>query len=174
MKIRARIAVSVDGYVSSSDGRPVLLQMPGFVPGESHGHAEFIAGCDAVVMGRSSFEPALGAPSWPWPGKQVYVLTSRPLPDAPGDVIASRGGPAGLLDQVRASGRSGDVYVLGGPSTIRAFAALRALDTLELVVLPVLLGVGVPLFPFEGTAGALRLDGERAFPDGAVELRYAA
>lgn len=63
--------------------------------------------------------------------------------------------------------------MLGGPSTIRAFAALGALDTLELVVMPILLGAGVPLFPFGGTPAPLQLDGERAFPDGAAELRYS-
>ena len=80
MLIRSRMGVSADGFVATPDGLPALLALPGFVPGESHGHPEFIAGCDAVVMGRSTFLPALGAPSWSWPGLQIYVLTSSPLP----------------------------------------------------------------------------------------------
>ena len=41
-------------------------------------------------MGRNTFLPALGAGQWPWPGLQVYVLTTRPLPDRhPADVIAA-------------------------------------------------------------------------------------
>ena len=91
MLIRSRMGVSADGFVATPDGLPALLALPGFVPGESHGHPEFIAGCDAVVMGRSTFLPALGAPSWPWPGLQVYVLTSSPLPRAPPRTSSRRG-----------------------------------------------------------------------------------
>jgi hypothetical protein len=47
------------------------------------------------------------------------------------------------------------------------------------VVLPILLGAGVPLSPAStspaGTAPLpLRLDSTRRFPDGSVELAYAA
>jgi dihydrofolate reductase len=80
MLIRARMGMSADGFVATPDGLPVLLTSAQFEPGTSHGFPEFVARCDAVVMGRSTFLPALGAPSWPWPGRQVYVLTSRPLP----------------------------------------------------------------------------------------------
>ncbi len=53
MLIRSRMGVSVDGFVAAPDGLPALLAMPGLVPGASHGHPEFIEGCDAVVMGRA-------------------------------------------------------------------------------------------------------------------------
>ena len=117
-------------------------------------------------MGRSTFLPALGAPRWPWPGKQVYVLTSRPLPaNTPADVIIARDGPAKLAGQLRSRGSDGDVHLVGGPRTIRAFQEIGALDRLEILVLPVLLGDGVPLSP-PGTPqvllGMLRAD--RSFP----------
>ncbi len=81
MLIKSRMGVSVDGFVANDAGIPAIALTTGFVPGESHGYPEFIAGCDAVVMGRNTFLPALGAGQWPWPGLQVYVLTTRPLPD---------------------------------------------------------------------------------------------
>jgi dihydrofolate reductase len=80
MRIRTHIGVSLDGFVSDADGRPALLAMPDFAPGVSHGYPEFIASCDAVVMGRATFDPVLDAPHWPWPDLSVYLLTSRPLP----------------------------------------------------------------------------------------------
>ncbi|HKB31725.1 MAG TPA: dihydrofolate reductase family protein [Streptosporangiaceae bacterium] len=176
MLIRARMGVSVDGFVATPDGLPALLAMPDFVPGSSHGHPEFIENCDAVVMGRATFLPALGAPSWPWPGKQVYVLTSRPLPaNTPADVIVSRGGPAGLAAQLRSRGSGRDVHLVGGPRTIRAFRQIGALDRLEIVVLPILLGDGVPLsVPGTPRAPLRLLRPDRRFPDGSVELVYAA
>ena len=175
MLIKSRMGVSVDGFVATPDGVPALHAMPGFVPGVSHGFPEFIEGCDAVVMGRTTFLPALGAPGWPWPGLRVYVLTSRPLPPgAPADVVVARGGPAGLAEQLRSRGSDGDVHLVGGPRTIRAFQEVGALDRLEILVLPVLLGDGIPLSPGQAPPLPLRLRGsDRIFPDGTAELVYA-
>ena len=83
MLIKSRMGVRLDGFVANADGVPAIALADGFVPGESHGFPEFIAGCDAVVMGRNTFVPALGAADWPWRGVQVYVLTTRPLQPAP-------------------------------------------------------------------------------------------
>ena len=75
MLIKSRMGVSVDGFVATGAGIPAIALATGFVPGESHGYPEFIAGCDAVVMVRNTFLPALGAARWPWPGLQG---TGRP------------------------------------------------------------------------------------------------
>jgi dihydrofolate reductase len=175
MLIRSRMGISADGLVATSDGVPVLVLAPDFAPGTSHGFPEFISGCDAVVMGRNTFLPALGAPSWPWPGRQVYVLTSRPLPaGTPADVIAVPEGPAAMAARLRSRGSDGDVHLVGGPQTIRAFAGIGALDRLELVVLPLLLGEGIPLSPPGAPRLPLRLlRADRIFPDGSVEIVYA-
>ena len=175
MLIRARMGVSADGFVSTAGGVPTLAVMPGFVPGVSHGFPEFIEGCDAVVMGRNTFVPALGAPTWPWPGLQVFVLTSRPLPaSTPAGVITGADGPAALAEQLRSRGSDGDVHLVGGPRTIRAFHEIGALDRLELVVLPILLGDGNPLSPRSVPPVPLRLlRADRVFPDGSAELVYA-
>jgi dihydrofolate reductase len=175
MLIKARMGISADGFVATPDGMPALLAMPGFVPGESHGYPEFIEGCDAAVVGRSTFLPALGAPAWPWPGLQVYVLTSRSLPEqTPPDVVVSRDGPAGLAGRLRSRESGGDVHLVGGPRTIQAFRQAGALDRLELVVLPILLGTGVPLSPPRTPQLSLRLlRSNRVFPDGSAELVYA-
>lgn len=68
--------------------------------------------------------------------------------------------------------RAGARVLLGGPRTIQAFRALGAIDRFELIVLPILLGDGLLLFPPGGSPLPLRLLGQRAFPDGAVELDY--
>jgi hypothetical protein len=81
MRIRTHMGVSVDGYVAASDGRPAVLCAPGFAPRTSGGYPEFIRDCGAVVMGRTTFEPALGADRWPWP---------RPAGVRPHDAAASR------------------------------------------------------------------------------------
>lgn len=171
MQIRTHIAVSLDGFVASADGRPALLAMPDFVPGISHGYPEFIESCDAVVMGRTTFEPALGAPQWPWPDLQVYVLTSRPLPALPAEVISAPTASE-LFESLRARGSDRDVHLVGGPKTIKAFRHIGALDRLEVVLLPILLGGGLPLSR-DRELVRLGLTSQRHFPDGSVELAYS-
>jgi dihydrofolate reductase len=101
------------------------------------------------------------------------VLTSRPLPEKVHDgVVAANGGPAALVEQLRGAGLTRDVQVLGGPRVIRALLEMGAIDELGLVVLPILLGEGVPLFAADAVRRPLRLERQRAFPDGAVELVY--
>jgi dihydrofolate reductase len=174
MLIRSRMGVSADGFVATADGGPAFLMMPDFVPGHSHGYPAFIGSCDAVLMGRSTFLPALGARDWPWPGLQVFVLTSGPLPPAtPPGVVAVPGGPVGAVERLRNRGSDGDVHVVGGPRTIEGLAAVGALDRLELVVLPVVLGEGARLTPPTTPRRPLALvRPPETYPDGSVELVY--
>lgn len=60
MEIRTRFSISADGYVTTPSGWPALVADPAFVSGRSHGFPEFQASCDAVVMGRTTFEPGCG------------------------------------------------------------------------------------------------------------------
>ncbi|MGO9143297.1 MAG: dihydrofolate reductase family protein [Streptosporangiaceae bacterium] len=174
MLIRSRMGVSADGFVATADGVPAFLVMPDFVPGHSHGYTAFIERCDAVLMGRSTFLPAFGAPTWPWAGLEVFVLTSRPLPpETPPGVVAVPGGPADAVERLRNRGSDADVHVVGGPRTIEGLAAIGALDRLELVILPIVLGAGVPLSPPGTPQHPLALvRPPQTYPDGSVELVY--
>jgi dihydrofolate reductase len=174
MLIRSRMGVSVDGFVATAEGVPTLVSMPDFVPGVSHGHPAFIQNCDAVLMGRTTFLPALGAPEWPWTGLEVFVITSRPLPaETPPGVVAVTGGPEQAVERLRNRGSDKDVHVVGGPLTIQGLVEANALDRLEVVVLPLILGTGVRLTPPGTRESRLRLLGDpRVHPDGSVELVY--
>ena len=173
MQIRTRMCMSADGYVTTPDGWPAQLADPAFVPGESYGFPEFQKTCDAVLMGRTTFEPALGADQWPWPDLDVFVLGSRRASGTP-DHVVIESDPAQLLEKVRAANKGGDVHIVGGPRTIETFRALGALDKLGLIVLPLLLGEGMRLTPSLSTDTRLTLDGERALPGGSVEIVYEA
>jgi dihydrofolate reductase len=117
MEIRTRFCVSGDGYVTTPDGWPVQLADPAFVPGESYGFPEFQKTCDAVLMGRTTFEPALGADRWPWPDLDVFVLGPHRPSGTPDDVVVDDDAER-LLQKVRCANRSGDVHLVGGPRTI--------------------------------------------------------
>jgi dihydrofolate reductase len=172
LRIRTNFFVSLDGYVSGPDGRPVQLLLPDFTGADSYGLPEFLAGCAAVLMGRTTFLPALGAPRWPW-RQPVFVLTSSALPEGTPDDVTAAPSPAVLLERMEASGVTGDVHLVGGPSTMHAFREIGALDELWLHVVPMLLGGGTPLSPPATDRLALTLRSTRTFPDGVVELGYA-
>jgi dihydrofolate reductase len=87
MEIRTRMCMSADGYVTTPDGRPVQLADPAFVPGQSYDFPAFQQRCEAVLMGRVTFEPALGAEHWPWPGLDVFVLGSHRPDGTPREVV---------------------------------------------------------------------------------------
>jgi dihydrofolate reductase len=154
--------------------RPAILTLADFDPARSHGFPEFLANTEAVLMGRTTFLPAVGHHRWPWADKQVFVLTSSPLPDGvPEDVsVTTSESAAELLERMRSTVHSGDVHLVGGPSTIQAFRAIEALDELELLVVPFVLGDGLQLSPPGTPQLPLELARERSYPDGVVQLTY--
>jgi dihydrofolate reductase len=171
MQIRARMSISADGYVTTPSGWPALTADPAFSSGSSHGIAEFLESCEAALMGRSTFEPALGNDRWPWPNLDVFVLGSRRPAGTPDDVVVE-GDPQRLLEKLQAANRGGDVHLVGGPRTIEAFCAIGALDRLELVVLPLLLGDGMRLTSALHPDTELAFERERTLPGGSVEIVY--
>jgi dihydrofolate reductase len=192
MQIRTHIGVSLDGFVATPEGLPSWDLLPLF-DADSHGYNDVMATCDAVIVGRTSFDQGFDEwmQGWPWPGKRVYVLTSRSLPsNVPEGVVAAKGGPTGVVEQLRADGITRDVQLLGGPRAIQAFLDAGELDRLGMVVLPFTMGRGIALFPteqlafskeaWEASNGAtppkppmLRLQSQRAFADGSLEIVYS-
>jgi dihydrofolate reductase len=171
MRIVARLGMSADGFVTTPDGWPALIADPVFVPGESHGMPEFLKGKEAALMGITTFEPALSASRWPWVDLNVFVLGSRRPPGTPDHVVIDSD-PKRLLDKLRAANQGGDVHLVGGLRTIETFRALGALDALELVVLPLLLGSGMRLTPSLSPGIGLAFEHERPLPGGSVEIVY--
>ena len=76
-------------------------------------------------------------------------------------------------ESATATESTGDVHLGGGPRTIQALQEIGALDRLELVVLPILLGDGLPLTPPGSPQSSLRLESHRAFADGTIEHVYS-
>jgi len=170
MRIRTRMCMSADGYVTTPDGWPAQLADPAWDP-DSYGFVELQASCDGVLMGRTTFEPALAAEEWPWNDVDVFVLASHRPVGTPDDVIVDSD-PARQLEQVRAANHGRDVHLIGGPRTIETFRQLAAVDELGLIVLPLLLGNGIQLTPSLSTDTRLTLKSARALPSGAVEIIY--
>jgi dihydrofolate reductase len=169
-KIFTRMCSSVDGCVSTPDGRPIQLAFPDWDPA-ALGFYEFQSRCDAVLMGRTTFEPALGAPSWPWGDLRVYVLGSR-RPDGTPDHVVVDADPARLLERLRTESTGGDVHLVGGPSTIETFRGLGAIDEFRLMMLPMIAGNGRRISADGNSPIGLTFIESTNWPGGVVELAY--
>ena len=171
MRIRTRMCTSLDGFISDADGLPVQLSDPQWDP-EAYGFVDLQNQCDAVLMGITTFGPAIDADPWPWSDVDVFVLGSERPPGTP-DEVAVDGDPERLLKRVRDANRGGDVHLIGGPATIETYRVLGAIDEFGLVMLPLLLGEGgMRLTPSVRAADRLTLKSDRTLPGGAVELLY--
>ncbi|MFI2205132.1 dihydrofolate reductase family protein [Streptomyces sp. NPDC020192] len=100
-------------------------------------------------------------------------VRARLPPAGTPDHVVTDSDPARLLEKLRAANRGGDVHLVGGPRTIQAFHALGALDTLEVVVVPLLFGDGMRLTATLSPTIGLTCERRRALPGGAVEIVYA-
>ena len=122
-------------------------------------------------MGRTTFEPALSNDRWPWPNLDVFVLGSQRPRARPTTwwSTATRSGCSSRCGRQTAAATS---ISSADPRTIETFCAIGALDRLELVVLPLLLGDGMRLTPALHPDTELAFERERALPGGSVEIVY--
>lgn len=87
MKASVFIGTSLDGFIARTNGDLDFLPPGG---GEPHGYDEFMATVDALVIGRKTFETVLTFDTWPYGGKPVFVLSTRPLAPAPFEAVVER------------------------------------------------------------------------------------
>ena len=165
------IATSLDGFIARPGGEIDWLGEP--EEGEDYGWAEFIAGIDAIVMGRATFEQVLTFGTWPYEGTPLTVLstTMKTIPEhLKGKAEVSSLQPLALLEHLAAMGRK-RVYVDGG-KTIQSFMRAGLIDELIITRLPVLIGQGIPLFgPLDGDAAWEHLS-TKTFGKGLVKSSY--
>ncbi len=161
------IATSVDGFIARENGAIDWLSIVER-PDEDYGYAKFFASVDTLVLGKKTYETALGFEAWPYGGKRVVVMTHQKLV-AKHDEEFFAGDPKALVARLAESKR---IYVDGG-SVIRQFLAAKLVTDLTLSIVPVLLGSGVRLF--DGLPSDARLDllSAREFESGLVQVHYA-
>ncbi|WP_237216346.1 dihydrofolate reductase family protein [Falsiroseomonas oryziterrae] len=162
------IAVSLDGRIARPDGSFDWLEP---YPAEEFGIEAFLAEVDAILMGRGTYDVVRGAADWPYAGKDVVVVTNRPLQEAPDRVTARGGDIAAIAAEMEARGYR-RVWVEGGGQVIRQVLAIGKLDRLEMAVIPRVLGAGIPLFPQGTPETALRLVSCVPRAGGALHVIY--
>jgi len=170
-RFRAYIAASLDGFIADPRGGVGWLDP---FNQQEYGYDAFLAGIGLIITGRATFDDCLRLGDWPYGEIPVLVLTHRPLPDGlPPTVQAVQGSIDTLLPSIETRSVPGDVWILGGGRVLGEFFRAGRVDSLELFVMPVLLGEGIPLFPVTGgTLPELTLHAATPYENGVVQLHY--
>jgi dihydrofolate reductase len=167
-RLRYGVAVSLDGFIAGPNGEYDWIIMD-----PSIDFAAMQKEYDTAVMGRKTYEvmTAQGGHG-EMPGLEVVVF-SRTLPPAtyPGVRILNDD-PAKVVASLKAKpGR--DMWLFGGGVLFRALLEAGLVDTVEVAVMPVLLGAGIPLLP-PGATTKLILSDQKILPaSGIMALSYS-
>jgi dihydrofolate reductase len=136
-RVRYQVAASLDGFITDSDGGY------DWIPPSDFDFVAHFAQFDTFLMGRRTWEAL--PPETPISG-EIVVFSRTLRPEDHPDVTIVSEGAAEAVRALRA--RPGkDIWLFGGGELFRSLLELGEVDTVEVAVMPVLLGEGTPLLP---------------------------
>ena len=166
-RVRYRVATSLDGYIAGPNGETDWI-----IADPTMDFGAVYAGFDTVLLGRHTYELTQrpGAPSWP-PGWRIYVV-SRTHPHAPSPAVTFiRANVESTVAALRAE--SGlDIWLFGGGQLFASLLAAGLVDQVEVALMPVILGTGIPFAGSAAGRSRLRLTHTDVHPSGIVSLAY--
>jgi dihydrofolate reductase len=164
-RVRYQVAMSLDGYIAGPKGQADWIIMDPEID-----FAALFDQFDAFLVGRHTYETARSM--FRMPGKEIFVF-SRTLrqEDCPGVTVVAQD-EAGLVASLRAKPGK-DIWLFGGGDLFRSLLGAGLVDTVELAVIPVLLGEGIPVLAPPAEKANLKLTGHKVYKSGIVLLEYA-
>jgi dihydrofolate reductase len=168
--VRYNVAASLDGYIAGPNGEFDWIPEDPTVD-----FGALFAKVDTVLIGRRTWDVMHaqgGGAAWPR-GSRVFVF-SRTLRAAehPGVTVVSEGAVERVA-ALRAEQGDGEIWLFGGGELFAELLAAGQVDAVEVTIVPVLLGGGVPLLPGGPTRVTLTLTRSHVYPSGMVGLHYA-
>lgn len=167
-RVRYNVAASLDGYIAGPGGEFDWIPED---PAVDFG--ALFARVDTVLLGRQSYEVTRQMGPAPWaPGTRVYVFSRTLRPEEhPGVTVVSEDAP-GVVAALRAEPGEGEIWLFGGGTLFGSLLQAGQVDTVEVTIVPVLLGGGVPLLPAGVPRTPLALTDTHTYPSGMVTLSY--
>ena len=164
-RVRYQVAMSLDGYIAGPNGEYDWIVMDKDIDFNA-----LFAQFDTFLLGRKTFEAMGGAPSRS-KGTRTFVFSTTLKPDKRVTIVADR--VAETVNALRAE-EGKDIWLFGGGSLFRSLLEAGVVDTVEVAVMPLLLGGGIPLLPSPAGSAMLTLTGHKVYQKtGIVMLEYA-
>jgi dihydrofolate reductase len=167
-RLRYHVAVSLDGFIAGPKG-----EYDWIVTDPSIDFGALYKEFDTVVMGRKTYEvvTAQGG-NGAMPGMEVYVFSRTLKPATHKGVRILSDDPRDVVPALKAkAGR--DIWLFGGGELFHSLLNAGLVDTVEVAVMPVMIGSGIPLLP-PGAATELKLSDHKILPkSGIVALSYS-
>jgi len=166
-RIRYRVAMSLDGYIAGPKG-----EFDWIVTDPEVDFAAVFKQFDTLLIGRRTFEMMVKQGNAVIPGMKTVVF-SRTLRQSafPEVTIIAEDFEKTVASLRTKSGR--DIWLFGGGSLFQSFLDAGLVDTVEVEVIPVLLGEGIPLLPSPAKQAKLKLTSHNVYKSGRVSLQYA-
>ena len=166
-RVLYRVAASLDGYIAGPHG-----ELDWIAHDPAVNLAKVYESVDTVLLGRRTYELTQqpGAPPWP-PGWQIYVFSRTLTPEEhPGVTVVTADAGPHVAALRSAPGR--EIWLFGGGSLFRSLLVAKQVDVVEVAIVPVLLGGGIPLLETGAPLTQLALDHVERYPSGLLGLRY--
>ena len=166
-RVRYAVAVSLDGYIAGPKGEADWIIMNP----EIDFRAVFEQ-FDTFLVGRRTFEMMARAGRGETPGMKTFVF-SRTLrqQDYPGVTVVAEKCEETVSALRREPGK--DIWLFGGGSLFHSLLNDGLVDTVEVAIIPVLLGEGIPLLAPPALQTKLNLTGHKVYKTGIASLEYA-
>jgi len=168
-RIRYAVAMSLDGYIAGPNDEADWIPMNPEID-----FAALFAQFDTFLVGRRTFEAmkrVKPGPGMSLPRTYVFSRTLRQS-DHP-DVTVVSDKAEETVAALRAEESDKDIWIFGGGALFRDLLDAGLVDTVEVGVIPVLLGGGIPLLPPPAKQTKLKLTGHKVYKTGTVSLEYA-
>jgi dihydrofolate reductase len=166
-RLRYQVAVSLDGFIAGPKGEYDWIVMDPSIDFKALWN-EF----DTALMGRKTYEmmTAQGGHGQ-MRGLEVVVFSQTLPPSAYPGVRITNHDPRQIVAELKAKPGK-DIWLFGGGELFRSLLDARLVDSVEVAVMPVLLGSGIPLLP-SGSMTELELADQKTLSKtGIIVLSY--
>src|SRR5581483_817441 len=161
-RLRYCVAASLDGFIAGPKG-----EYDWITPDPSFDFGALWDQFDTLLMGRLTYEVASTRLAFLHSmGKKIVVVSTTLGPARDSKITVLRDNLPESVAKMKAEAGK-DIWLMGGGALFRALLDADLVDGVEVTVMPVLLGGGVPLMP-AGKRHTLQLTESKTLPNGSV------